>query len=299
MNKVLILGINGFSGKHFQYYIKNHHLTKSYEFIGVDKQIEPIIDIKYIKKDLSIYDNLENILKEKIPDYIINLVGIFYSDDFKQILDINANISYNILEIVLKEKLKVKNILLIGSAAEYGIPKSLPLTEEFFLQPVNSYGLSKVIQTKYMKYFSQNSSIPVNMARTFNVIGKNISTSLCIGNFVQQINQAKNNDTIYVGNLDTKRDFLDIADAIHSYWLILTKVKKGEIYNVCQGESIAIKDILNTLIKKSGKKINIKVKEEFLKKRDILDIFGDNSKLKHDTGWNSHIDIISSLNKLL
>lgn len=295
MNKVLILGVNGFIGKHFQNYIIKNRLINDFLFTGIDKSIEKLIDINYKKADLLDYANFQNIILDELPDYIINLTGIFKADSFNELEDVNVGISRNIFEIILKKCISIKNILLIGSASEYGLNSNLPISENSPLSPINPYGLTKAIQTLYSLFYFNNFAINVNVARTFNLIGKDISSVLSIGSFVKQIKNTDNGDTIYVGNLNTKRDFLNVEDAISAYWKILIRGRKGEIYNVCSGRSYYIKDILNFLIEKSRKKLNISVKNEYTRNNDVSDSFGDNTKLKEDTGWKEKGDIFTAL----
>ena len=75
--------------------------------------------------------------------------------------------------------------------------------------------------------------------------------------------------------------------------------RNGQIYNVCRGRSDRIKDILNYLIKRSNKELRIVVKDSYVKKNDIIDSYGDNSKLIKDTRWNFHVGIYEALDKML
>ena len=84
---------------------------------------------------------------------------------------------------------------------------------------------------------------------------------------------------------------------IDAYWKILLE-GDGQIYNVCRGESDQIKDILNYLIKRSNKELRIVVKDSYVKKNDIIDSYGDNSKLIKDTRWNSHVGVYEALDKI-
>jgi len=299
MDKILVLGINGFTGKHFQDFIVKNKLLKGASFVGADKAIEKRIGICYKKIDLSCYKDLEKLILGVAPDYIINFAGIFNSKSFSELENINAGISRNIFEVILRNRLTVKNTLLIGSAAEYGLNSNLPIAEEEKLNPVSPYGVSKVIQTVYANYYLANFGANVNIARTFNVVGRYLSELLSVSSFVEQIRKARNGDKILVGNLNTKRDFLDIADVVNAYWKILMNGKQGQVYNVCRGKSLCIKDILDFLIKRSGKKISIEVKKEYLRKNDILDSYGDNSRLKLDTDWKEEKDIFASLSAML
>lgn len=298
MNKVLILGVCGFTGRHFQDYILNNHLDRNFSFIGADRIIEKRIGIEYREIDLLEGENIEKLVREARPDYIMNFSGIFNSSYYSNILEANAGLSFRIFDTVAKHDMTVKNILLVGSAAEYGMNSSLPLKEDSHLCPVSLYGLSKVIQTQYALYYHQNFKINVNVARTFNIIGDGMSTMLSISSFLKQIREAVDGSTIYVGNLNTKRDYLDISDVVDAYWKILNVGGCGRIYNVCRGKSDLIQDILDYMIKKSGKKIHVVVKDDYVKKNDILDSYGDNTRIVKDTGWSCQTDLYKAIDKM-
>ena len=298
MDKILILGISGFSGYHLEKYISSNKLSKDFLFFGADiKNPSFKIDFDFFKVDLTNTEDISKIILLINPDYIINLTGLFKSSNFSELYKINADISRKIMEIILNNQISIKKILFIGSAAEYGAPQYLPIDEYHQNKPLNYYGLSKLLQTDIINYFKHNSKIPLNLARTFNIIGKNISKNLSIGAFVEKIKNAKNDETIKVGNLSTKRDFLDIKDIIDAYWKILLYGKPGEIYNVCSGKSIAIGSILQNLIEFSKKDLLIKINPEWIIADDIKDIYGDNSKLKK-IGWQQTITINESISHI-
>ena len=299
MDKVLILGVNGFTGKHFQEYIVKNKLLKRFTFVGIDSSVGRLIDIDYIRLDLTDLKRTESLILRIKPDYIINFAGTFDQSDFNRMFNINAEISRNILEVIARNAIPVKKILFVGSAAEYGKAKRLPIRENTPLLPVSLYGLTKSIQSMYADYYANNFNIKLNIARTFNIAGRSVSKSLCVGSFTHQIKKAKQNDVLAAGNLKTKRDFLNIEDVIDAYWKILLRGKSGEVYNVCSGKSRYIKEILDYLIKESGKKIKVEVKKEKLRKLDIMDSFGSNLKLRKDTGWKEKKGIFAGLKQAL
>lgn len=280
MKKILILGIGGFTGKHFCEFISEKCLYCDFEFVGVDR-VDAISceHVKFIKSDVIERANLRNILNEEKPNYIINFVGIYHSDDYNELISYNVDISRNIFDIIKGDKLKCDNVLLIGSAAEYGNAKRLPISEGDPLNPVNLYGLSKAIQTQIAKYYNCNYGIPCNIARTFNLIGEHISEHLSIGSFAKQIKNANDGDVIYVGDLLAKRDYLCVEKAVEAYWKILINGGSGDIYNVCSGRSVMVGEILESMVQKSGKKLGIIQDDGRIKQNDISDSYGDNSKL--------------------
>ncbi|GAK57157.1 NAD-dependent epimerase/dehydratase [Candidatus Vecturithrix granuli] len=297
MKTVLILGISGFTGKHFQNYIQKHELYRQYEFIGVDKAQASDCKIPLYIRNLANTKELESCIVQVEPDYIVNLVGVFGSENFTTLLHINAEMSRNLFEIILKHKLRVHKLLIIGSAAEYGASQDLPITEHTAPYPVTFYGLSKLIQSQYAVFYAQNFDMPVTVARTFNVIGQGLSHTLSLGSFITQIRQAQDGDCLLVGNLATKRDFLDIEDVVDAYWKILIHGKPGQIYNVCRGQSTGIKEVLDILIALSGKRLTVSVQQDRVKQHDIVDSYGDNTLLNRHTGWTWTIAVAEALAK--
>ncbi|MBA7680446.1 GDP-mannose 4,6-dehydratase [subsurface metagenome] len=104
---------------------------------------------------------------------------------------------------------------------------------------------------------------------------------------------------IKVGNISVQRDFLDVRDVVKAYALLMEKGKTGEVYNVCSGKSVLLKEILNILLSFSSKAIEIQVDSQKLRKSDISLLFGDNQKIKQELSWEPKITLKQSLFDLL
>ncbi|QKJ29405.1 NAD-dependent epimerase/dehydratase family protein [Mucilaginibacter mali] len=300
-SKILVLGANGFIGKNLASYIaQNHYIDKHvFYFASKSEFAEPVQDINYLRFDFFEPLSLQTILAEVVPDYIINLAGTLDNNDINKCLALNAELSRRVLETIIDLKLEIKKVLFIGSAAEYGANSVIPLSENHELLPITPYGLSKVIQTQYFNYYTRKFKIPANIARTFNIIGRSMSDKLSIGSFIKQINNSKDEDVIFTGNLSSERDYLFINDVLDAFFKILFEGKAGQIYNVCSGSHIAMSKILDSLIKVSGKSITVNVKPELVKKDDIPVSCGDNNKLFKDTGWRQRYKIEEIYDNLL
>ena len=72
----------------------------------------------------------------------------------------------------------------------------------------------------------------------------------------------------------------------------------GEIYNVCSGKNITIQQALEMLIKLSGKKIEVRTDPQRFRPLDIPILWGDNSKIKQQTGWQPEYGIERTLREL-
>lgn len=283
MITILAFGINGFTGKHFEKYVQTLPNAKEFQFIGVDVLAKSSLVstiFKYLECDILDKERVQQIIVETRPTFILNFVGTFTATSLDDYYSLNVRASENILDACVKSEHKIEKILLIGSAAEYGIPKRNPIHEEDKSSPINLYGITKLFQTELALFYFRAFKIPVVVARTFNIIGEGISNKLSVGNFIKEIDNASDGDTINVGNLDSSRDFLDAASVVMHYWHLTLHGTPGEIYNVCSGKPTKIKDLLEKLITESGRKLKYKSSESLVKSFEVSEIFGSNEKLE-------------------
>jgi GDP-4-dehydro-6-deoxy-D-mannose reductase len=218
------------------------------------------------------------LLEEVRPDYILNLIGTFHAETFEQYFRSNVDVTRLMCDAIIRAKIIPEKIILIGSAAEYGSVVSSPVRETDAPKPVNIYGITKLFQTQLAEYYFRNYELPIVVARTFNTLGKGLSENLSIGSFMSQIDATPDGGVIRVGNINTSRDFLHIANVVNRYWELLLKGKAGEIYNICSGVPMTIRSVLEDLIRESGKSLKIEIDPSRFKEKDIDSIYGDPSK---------------------
>lgn len=279
--KVLITGGGGFSAFHLS------------SLLSHCSEIElHFTDLRFREGENRHFCNLEDskavyyLLEKLRPDKIYHLAGS-YSNQYE--IDYRANVlsTKNLLDSCLILNLNCR-LLLIGSSAEYGIIKLNPVNENCPLSPVSVYGLTKTYQTHLMQYYCNVHNMDVVMARTFNIMGKGISNKLFIGRLYEQIDEYKkgNISEIVMGNLQHKRDYIEINKAVKNYKRIMDYGLSGEIYNVGSGKSIKVYDLLDKILNENKLRMDI-VKERYtghLNKIDIEDIYADISKLSALSG---------------
>jgi nucleoside-diphosphate-sugar epimerase len=122
------------------------------------------------------------------------------------------------------------------------------------------------------------------MARTFNLFGTGMSDRLFVGKIYDQIRKYKQGaiSKIEFGNLTSRRDFIDVADAVKYYELIMNYGASSQIYNVGSGKSIKIGDLIKKIFDEFDLDISIiEVKTKYNSiNLDIDDIYADIKKLK-------------------
>ena len=236
------------------------------------------------------------------PDYIFHLAGAIYTRDWQELYLGNIKTTFNIMEGIKKAGIPCR-IVIPGSAAEYGrVPVAdLPINENQIPNPIVPYGVTKVWQTTMAGYYN-SCGVDVVVGRMFNIIGPGVPAGLSVGAFAKQLREIKRcklQPKISVGNLESRRDFIDIDDACRGLVAVAKKGKSGEVYNICSGHSVAMREILDIMIGYSGIKVDVSVDSSKFKTNDIDDIFGDNMKIKMATGWRPSISIEMSIKKLM
>jgi GDP-4-dehydro-6-deoxy-D-mannose reductase len=283
MQRVAVFGASGFSGRHFERFVTREGLAKSYAFFGHTRhaaRTEQTGSFTYHEGDPCREGEVSRFIAEVRPDYILNLVGMFRAEELDDFLRVHVGVSRAICEAVLASGLEVNKLVLVGSAAEYGSTAPNPVREDARAEPINWYGLSKLYQTLLADYFFRNHGLPTVVARSFNILGEGLSRDLSIGSFMSQIDSLPDGGVMKVGNISTSRDFLDIDELSRRYWTLLMKGRPGEIFNLCSGEPRTIRSVLEDLIRRSGKRIEIEVDSLRLKAREVESIYGDPSKFE-------------------
>ena len=313
--KILITGITGFVGSHLAEYCLTQSKAKVYGTVLSHHLGDELKRIEYIKDRIELFEcDLTNrvavvrVLNKVKPDKIFHLAAqSFVPTSWKSPEDtlVNNIISeLNIFEVV--RELKLNPVIVIAcSSEEYGLifKNELPVKETNPLRPLSPYAVSKIAQEKLALQYHYSYSLKTVLTRFFNTEGPRRGQEFVTSNFAKQIaeiEKGKREPIIYVGNLETKRDFNDVRDMVRAYWLASEKCKFGEPYNVCSGKARSIRSVLNLLLGLSKVK-NIKVKQdpERLRPSDVPILQGDSSKFRKQTGWKPKIPFEKTMEDLL
>ncbi len=308
--RVLITGITGFVGSHLAEYL----LSKNYEIYGTYRWRSRTENIIHIKEKLKLYEcdlkdaaAVYNLIKEIKPDMIFHLaaqsyVPMSWSCPSETIIT-NVVSQINILESV--RNLKLDSLIHIaGSSEEYGLvyENEIPIKETNPLRPLSPYGVSKVAQDLLGYQYYKSYNLKIVRTRAFNHEGPRRGEVFVTSNFAKQIaeiEKGKREPVIYVGNIEAVRDFTDVRDVVKAYYLVLTKGKVGEVYNIASGKGYKIKEILDFYLEKSKVKVEVKVDEKRLRPSDVELLIGDATKIKEECGWQPEIPIEKTLEDLL
>jgi GDP-4-dehydro-6-deoxy-D-mannose reductase len=187
---------------------------------------------------------------------------------------------------------QLPRVLVVSSADVYG-PEAMrtaggkPVSERTATNPVSPYGGSKRAAEVAAIQAHAGWGLPVVIARSFNHVGPGQADSFVVSALAKQIADAEQSGTteILVGNLEAERDFLDVADVVCAYQLLVREGHVGEIYNVASGKAVSIAAVAEYLLSCSTIPLKLVVDQARFRPVDVARIVGDATRIRTDTSW--------------
>jgi len=270
MQKVLITGIDSFTGKHLSRYLQKN----GYDIYGTSLSKN---DNKKYRCDITKIDDIKSILSIVKPDFLIHLSGISFAGhgNSEEFYKVNTIGTTNILDSIVDLKLDLKKIILASSATVYGNQGVEILDESLCPKPANHYGASKYAMESLVNgYFSK---IPIIITRPFNYTGKGQAEHFLIPKIVNHYKEKK--ETIELGNLEVSREFNDVGFVCEVYKKLLESAVQSEIVNIATNTGIKLLDVIEMMNAIAGYNIKVKVNPLFVRKDDIKILTGSSQKL--------------------
>jgi GDP-4-dehydro-6-deoxy-D-mannose reductase len=307
--KVLVTGAAGFVAGHLVAYLRGEH--PSVEVFGLTRPhgTAPALppSVAVLEADLDDAASVCAAVDIVRPDRIVHLAGqssVHRSwEEPAATLRTNVHGFLHLLEAVRRFALSPR-VLAVGSAEEYGAvdPRELPVGEEAPLRPNSPYAVSKVAQGFLALQYALSFQMGIVRTRTFHHTGPGRGEAFAESSFARQIVEieaGRRAPVLEVGNLEAVRDFTDVRDVVRAYWLLLERGDAGEVYNVCSGRGVRIRDLLQRLIEISGAEVEVRVDPARLRPSDVPAHVGDPARIRKATGWEPRIGLDETLRDLL
>lgn len=307
--KNLITGIHGFVGSH----LADLLLEQKEEVFGLARSVADNGNVQHIRDriqvlscDIGSRQELEKVLEMVRPQRIYHLAAVAFVPDADKkgvvAFDTNYTGTLNLLHTVKELKLNCR-ILFAGSSEVYGAvtKEESPVKEDRPLQPVSLYGVSKAAADLLAYSYFARDGLDVIRVRPYNHIGPRQSSRFVCSSFARQIAAIEKGaePVIKTGNLESYRDFMDVRDTVRAYPEVMDRGNAGEVFNVCAGNTVSIRSILETLLGMTDISIRIECDSKLFRKEEPLRICGDNSLLRGRTGWRPQIPLEQTLGDLL
>ena len=273
MKKVLVTGGAGYIGSACTEYLLNH----DYEVTVFDALITGHRDAvdpraKFIEGNLEDRDFIIDVCKQGKFDAVMHfaafsLVGESMVDPSKYFRNNLAN-AINLADAAVAGG--VQSFVFSSTAATFGQPERIPISEHDRQMPINPYGESKLCFEKVLKWYSQIYGIKYAALRYFNAAGATENygedhrpESHLIPIILQAIRGKRDKLMLFGDDYDTPdgsciRDYIHILDLAQAHELALSAPESGH-YNLGTGNGLSVFEIIKAAEAVTGKKVNFEI----------------------------------------
>ncbi len=331
MKKALITGITGQDGS----FLSEFLLEKGYEVHGIVRRnsierydrIQHLLDKIHLHYgDMSDSLNLMRLVAEIEPDEIYNLAAQSHVQVSFEEPEFTANVdaigTLRIVEAVRSLGLNKKTKIYQASTSElYGKVEEVPQSETTPFHPYSPYAVAKQYAFWISKEYREAYDMFISNGILFNHEserrGETFVTrkiTIAAGRIACGLQ-----DKLYLGNLDSLRDWGYAKDYVECMWLIL-QAKKPDDFVIATGVQHTVREFATLafknvgidlewkgsgidekgICKKTGKVV-VEVSKDFYRPTDVVNLLGDPTKAKKELGWNpqktSYEELVSIMSK--
>lgn len=315
-----ITGMTGMVGSHLVDYLL---ANTDWDIVGMCRWRSPLDNISHlipminrkerirlVYGDLRDSASVDYVVKETKPDYVFHLAAqSFPKTSFSSPLDTyetNIQGTARVLEALRLHRPDAV-IHVCASSEVFGrVPKDkLPIDENCTFHPASPYAISKVGTDLVGRFYAEAYQMKVMTTRMFTHTGPRRGDVFAESTFAKQIALIEKEfipPVVKVGNLNSLRTIADVRDAVHAYYLLLTKNPiAGEFYNIGGTYTCTIEALLHYLISLSPMKDQIKIEVDPDRLRPIdADLqIPDTTKFQKHTGWKPQISFEQTMTDLL
>ena len=291
MTRLLLTGGGGFVGQHLQ-----RHL----------RQAAPEVEIFTPVLDITDFHATNRLIETIKPDTLLHLAAISAPAEAANAPDhawaVNVQGSLNLAQAVISHAPACRFIF-ISSAEVYGraFLAGTPVTEETPPEPLTPYAKTKAAAEAALAALPE---LKLLRLRPANHTGPGQTPAFVVPAFAQQIARIEEGlqpPILTTGNLDAKRDFLDVRDVCAAYAaaIALPSFGSGETFNIGAGSTQRIGDILEILLGFSKARIRVKADPAKQRPSEIPTAQINTTRTRARLGWMPRIPIHETLAETL
>ncbi len=307
MAKIMVTGGAGYIGSHVVKLLGEcgHKLIVYDDLSNGNKWAVLYGDL--IKGNVGDEELLNKVFKQFKPDIVMHFAAfIQVNESVKKPIKYYQNNTSNTLTLI---KAMINNninkFIFSSTAAVYGIPSKIPVTEDHPLKPINPYGQSKTFVEKILKDISYSSNFNYVSLRYFNVAGADPDCKIgqayresthLITRALKTAKGEYEKLQIFGTDYPTKdgtcvRDYIHVVDLAEAHILAmdyLLNQNVSDVFNCGYGHGFTVREVVNTV--KKVTQIDFLVEETDRREGDPPELVADSSKIKNVLKWKPKYD---------
>jgi len=256
---------------------------------------------EFVKGDLADYELILKTLRKYKIEVVMHFASLIEVGESVQmpLKYYFNNVSSTQTLLAAMESAYVKKFIFSSSAAVYGIPGQVPITEDLPKEPINPYGETKWSIERMCHYQSRTGKLRYAALRYFNAAGAGSNATLgedhhpeshLIPLVIQAAMGKRKEIQIYGTDYPTPdgtciRDYIHIEDLCRAHLLVLDRLDRNDelIYNLGNGKGYSVREVIDTVKKISGR--DFKVVETARRPGDPPILTSDATKAAGELGW--------------
>lgn len=252
-------------------------------------------------------ESIQRALDASSPERVFHLAGIAFAPEANaspvRAFEINALGAMRLLAAIAGgSSPNAVRTLVVGSAEQYGQQDAAayPIAESAALRPLTPYAAAKAAQELIALQIVRSSGLHVVCTRSFNHSGVGHGASYLLPTLVRRARELPpTGGTLRIGNAEVIRDYTHVADVVEAYLVLLEQGVAGEVYNVCSGHGLTVREMAERVMSRAGVVADIVSDTALLRPIDVPILVGDNSRLRAATGWTRTRSIDTIIDDLI
>ncbi len=257
--------------------------------------------------DITDADDMAALMAEVRPDAVFHLagaasVGQSFGDP-EGTWKVNVEGTRGVLEGLCRSAPDARMVIAL-SGEEYGrvALEDLPVTEDTPLNPLSPYAESKVAADELCLEYHRHHGLHVLRLRAFNQLGPGQDARFVVPSICKQIANAEAAGRpvcqLELGNLETRRDFLDVRDVVDAYCLLVDKGDPDQTYLAGQGRSESIRELVDIAVSLARLPVEVVSDPSRIREGEQPDLYAEPRALK-ELGWAPRISLEQSISDTL
>lgn len=244
---------------------------------------------------------IQGVVESAQPDIVFHLAGFASGAGTDAAVIRAANVDATVALVkTLAAQGKPCRLHLASTGYVYGTTVAgRPAQEADALQPEGAYAQSKAeMEAAVQPLATENLSITVT--RAFNHTGPRQAPGFVVPAFARQLARIEKGlepSVVRVGNLEAKRDFLDVRDVVRAYRLLVCELAPvpWRVVNVASGQAVSIQSVLDQLVAAAQVPMTVELDPARLRPADMPECVGDPAQLTALTGWTPTVPLAQTL----
>lgn len=306
--KILVTGGAGYIGSHM---VRTLGEKGEHDIIVLDNlstgHRDSVLNGRLVVADLADSETLDRLFSTEGFDAVIHFAAhIVVDESVRNPLKYYKNNFSNALNLIdACVRHDVNKFIFSSTAAVYGIPGRVPVTEEIPPLPINPYGSSKLMVEQALEDVSVSSGLRYVALRYFNVAGADAqarigqkykdATHLITVSLRTALGKRKHL-SIFGTDYNTHdgtciRDYIHVDDLIDAHVLALDFLSSGgtsRVFNCGYGHGYSVREVVAKVKEVTG--IDFKVVETGRREGDPPSLVADSSRIRKELGWKPSFD---------